>query len=103
MSRTWRRHPRVTLREDGEGAIALHLDTQQYFELNASARTVWEALEAGVDDDHLASRLVDVYAIDRGEALEVVDELLTALLGEGLVILDGERRRDRWRRRLLGR
>ncbi|MCB9686660.1 MAG: PqqD family protein [Alphaproteobacteria bacterium] len=103
MSATWRRHPRVVLRGEGDGAIALHLDTQQYFELNGSARTVWDALEDGVEADHLASRLIDVYGIERGEAEEVVDELLTALLREGLVVLDGERRRDRWRRRLLGR
>ena len=41
----YRKHPSVELRADGDGAIALHVDSGEYFELNHSARFVWIALD----------------------------------------------------------
>lgn len=102
MTRTFRRHPRVVVRDEGEGAIALHLDTQQYFELNGSARTVWEALDDGTTSADLVEHLVRTYDIDHDTALEVVEELLAQLVREQMVEIQGERRRDRLRRRILG-
>lgn len=99
----YRRHPSVELRDDGDVAVALHVGTGQYFELNGSARYVWERLDASPTVDALVADVVAAFSIAEDEARDAITELLQALLADGLVILEGERRRDRLWRRVFGR
>jgi hypothetical protein len=97
------RHPSVELRKDGDGAVALHVDRNQYFELNASALFVWERLDTSPTVDALTTDVVDQFNIAEAEARSMITEVLETLESEHLVHREGERRRDRLLRRLLGR
>jgi hypothetical protein len=100
----YHRNPSVEVRPDGSGAIALHLDTREYFELNASAWFVWQHLEDAPTAAVLGARVTEHFDTPLAEAGVMVDELLDTLVGQGLVRREGaERRRDRVWRRLLGR
>ncbi len=98
----YRVHPSVVVKPDGDGAVALHLDTQQYYELNGTARLVWDHLAAGACAADLARALVDRYEVPAAVATDTVAELLQRLVAEGLVEPVGERRRDRVWRKLFG-
>ncbi len=101
VGRAWRPHPRVVVRGEGDGAIALHLGSQQYFELNATARFVWDRLVAGASPEAVAAEMAETWALAPSEASEVVHELLAELEAEGLLVAEGgDRRPERWWRRL---
>jgi len=110
VSARYRKHDGVEVRPDGDGAIALHVASGQYFELNHSARFVFAELDRHDTIDALATRVVDHFGLGMDEAEEAVRELLETLLAEGLVTHDGpepvaperESRRTRWWRRLRG-
>lgn len=100
----YERNPSVEVRPDGDGAIALHTGTREYFELNASARFLWDQLDGGATADALVDRVIAAFDVEADEARPMVIELLEHLVAEGLLLHDGTRvrRRDRVWRRLFG-
>lgn len=100
----YRRHPAVRLREDGEGAVALHEDSHQYFELNGSALTVWRLLDEHPTIPALSAAIASRHEADAAEVDLLLRQLLPQLEADGLVVREGgkERRRDRIWRRLKG-
>ena len=87
----YRRNPAVELRKDGDTAVALHVDTGQYYELNASAAFIWESLDGSPTVDTLTANVVGRFAIDEAEARSMIVELLRTLERDGLVQCEGER------------
>lgn len=77
--------PDVVFRALDEGAVLVHMDTSQIYELNATAAHVWTLVASGVPAESLAAALVETFAIDRTSASREVDTLLAQLLREGLL------------------
>ncbi|HEX8693176.1 MAG TPA: PqqD family protein [Longimicrobium sp.] len=67
---------------DGE-AVLLHMDTKDYFRLNATAAVVWKGLERGLDREEIVSEMLkyaEAHDMDVDAATAGAD--LDALLGE---------------------
>lgn len=69
---------------EGE-AVLLHMDTKAYYRLNATAATVFRALERGLGRGAIVDELCAAYEVERDEAAREVDRLLDDLAARGLV------------------
>jgi hypothetical protein len=63
---------------EGE-AVLLHMDTKEYFRLNATAACVWKGLERGLDRQALVDELCASFEVEPGLAAEELDRLLGEL------------------------
>lgn len=99
----YRPHPEVACRPDGDGAVLLHVGRGLYFELNPTARFVWEQMADGATVQELVHEVVRAYDALDDEARALIVELLGALERDGLVLREGEGRARRLWRRLRGR
>jgi hypothetical protein len=63
---------------EGE-AVLLHMDTKEYFRLNATAACVWKGLERGLDRQGLVDELCANFEVEPGPAAEELDRLLGEL------------------------
>ena len=71
---------------DGE-VIAIHLGNGAYFSFRGSASWIWQRLLAGdASAEELVERLRERYAGERAEIVVAVDEFLTLLSAEGLIV-----------------
>lgn len=80
-------HPKCLLTEleDGTGVV-LNLETKIYHTLNATAVTLWKALERGVHEDaDLANQLVGDFEVDPERALSDVTVALAEFEREGFL------------------
>ncbi len=81
-------HPKCLLTEleDGTGVV-LNLETKFYHTLNATAVSLWKALDAGRSTQHgLASKLVADFEVDEATALADVARALGEFERQGLLI-----------------
>ena len=69
---------------EGE-AVLLHMDTKNYYRLNATAAAVYKGLERGLGRDALIDDLLAQYDVERDVAAAEVDRLLAELAERGLV------------------
>ncbi len=60
---------------EGE-AVLLHMDTKDYFRLNATAAAVFKGLERGMGRDALVDDLCARFVVERADAPAAVDGLL---------------------------
>jgi hypothetical protein len=65
--------------------VALEARASKYLAANPAGTLLWQALAEGSTRDQLATRLVDVFGIDRGVALADTDRFLDYLVAEGLL------------------
>jgi hypothetical protein len=72
---------------EGE-AVLLHMDTKDYYRLNATAAAVFKGLERGLDRDALVDDLCAHFEVERAEAAAAVDGLLAELAERRLVAPD---------------
>ncbi|HEX2203507.1 MAG TPA: PqqD family protein [Longimicrobium sp.] len=70
---------------EGE-AVLLHMDTKDYYRLNATAACVWKGLERGMDRDALVEELVTTFDVAPATASEALDGLLDDLLRRRLLV-----------------
>ena len=63
---------------EGE-AVLLHMDTKEYFRLNATAACVWKGLERGLGREALVDELCANFEVEPGPAAEELDRLLVEL------------------------
>jgi hypothetical protein len=70
---------------EGE-AVLLHMDTKDYFRLNATAACVWKGLERGMEHDALVRELCDSFEVEPGPAAEELDRLLDELSARRLIV-----------------
>lgn len=69
---------------DGE-AVLLHMDTKDYYRLNATAAAVFKGLERGLARDALVDDLCAQFEVEHAEAAAAVDALLAELAERRLV------------------
>jgi hypothetical protein len=75
----------LTAHLEGE-AVLLHMDTKNYFRLNATAALLWKGLERGLEREQLLDGLLAEFEVDRPTAAAELDRLLGELAARGLVV-----------------
>lgn len=75
----------LTAHLEGE-AVLLHMDTKNYFRLNATAALLWKGMERGLERDQLLDTLLAEFEVDRPTAAAELDRLLGELAERGLVV-----------------
>ena len=74
---------------EGE-AVLLHMDTKNYYRLNATAAHVFRGLERGLGRDALLDGLCAEFDVEREVAAAELDRLLADLSARGLVAAAGD-------------
>ena len=74
----------LTAHLEGE-AVLLHMDTKNYFRLNATAAVLWKGLERGLGREALLDDLLAHFEVDRPTAAAELDRLLGELAERGLL------------------
>lgn len=74
----------LTAHLEGE-AVLLHMETKDYFRLNATAACVWKGLERGLDRQGLVDELCASFEVEPAAAGEELDRLLAELKARNLV------------------
>lgn len=74
---------------DGE-AVLLHMDTKNYYRLNATAAHVFRGLERGLGREALLDGLCAEFEVEREVAAGELDRLLADLSARGLVAAPGD-------------
>jgi hypothetical protein len=69
---------------EGE-AVLLHMDTKNYYRLNATAAAVYKGLERGLGREALVDELCAHFVVERDVAAAEVDRLMADLAERGLV------------------
>jgi hypothetical protein len=69
---------------EGE-AVLLHMDTKNYYRLNATAAAVYKGLERGLAREALVDDLCANFVVEREVAAAEVDRLMGELAERGLV------------------
>lgn len=69
---------------DGE-AVLLHMDTKNYYRLNATAAHVFRGLERGLGREALLDGLCAEFEVERSTAAAELDRLLGELSERGLL------------------
>jgi hypothetical protein len=69
---------------EGE-AVLLHMDTKNYYRLNATAAHVFRGLERGLGRDALLDSLCAEFEVEREVAAPELDRLMAELATRGLV------------------
>ncbi|HEY0152319.1 MAG TPA: PqqD family protein [Longimicrobium sp.] len=75
----------LTAHLEGE-AVLLHMDTKNYFRLNATAALLWKGMERGLEREQLLDSLLAEFEVDRPTAAAELDRLLGELAERGLVV-----------------
>ena len=68
------------------GAVIIHLGTNRYFSLNATAAVVWSRLDAGDDAAVIAATLARDFKIDDVTARDAVSRTITQFEEAGLLL-----------------
>ena len=82
----YKAHPRVLFQKLGEEGILLHLDSEEYYELNEVGTRIWELIIEQKDTDGLISGILDEYQTTREDVAEDVQQLLLELSTLNLVV-----------------
>jgi len=88
-----KRNDDVISRPFGDAAVLVDLATNQVFELNHTASRIWELLEHERDRDSIVEALLEEFEIDRAQLEIEVDDLLSRLRRQKLIVeTDGSTR-----------
>jgi len=68
------------------GAVIIHLGTNRYFSLNATAAVVWSRLDAGDDSSVIAETLARDFKIDDVTARDAVSRTIAQFEEAGLLL-----------------
>jgi hypothetical protein len=79
------RQDRVDWRRVSDGIIARDLETAEEFTVNASGASLWGPLCSGSGVDELVAALIEIYDIDRHQALRDVEAFCALLAARGLL------------------
>lgn len=72
----------------GSELILLHLGSQKFYELNATAARLWELLEDGAAVDAAVIQLTKEYAVSEDRVAEEARGVLTELVKHDLLVAD---------------
>jgi len=77
--------PNVVSSRLGDGAVLVHLETNQIFELNTTGVRAWELISEGLDLDAVIDQLGREFDVEAGRVRAEVTDLVAALVQEGLL------------------
>ena len=77
--------PNVVSSRLGDGAVLVHLETNQIFELNTTGVRAWELISEGLDLDAVIDRLGREFDVEAGRVRAEVTDLVAALVQQGLL------------------
>jgi hypothetical protein len=75
----------VVAQQLGEGAVLIHLQTNQIYELNRTGLRIWELFTAGLDRAAIQSHLEEEFDVPSPRAAREIDSLLSMLEAERLI------------------
>ena len=78
----------VICRQLGHGAVLIHLETNQIYELNLAGYRIWELLGEGLHHRDICERIQEEFDVDAGSADRETDKLLETLAAERLIARD---------------
>jgi len=67
-------------------SVLVHIPTNRIFELNETGSRVWEMIGEGLNTDQIVERLAEEFDVEEARASDEVNELLTRLRNEGLLL-----------------
>jgi len=76
----------VVAKRLGDAAILVDVPTNRIFELNETGTRVWELLDQGLDRGRIVHHLVDEFEVDEERAIAEVEDLISRLRTEGLLV-----------------
>jgi hypothetical protein len=85
FSKRLTRSENVIIREVGDEAVLLNLDTRQYYSLNSSGMRMYQVLLENASLEQGYSNLLFEYAVDPDVLRADLQELVSSLLENGLV------------------
>jgi hypothetical protein len=71
----------------GDEAVLLNLGTEQYFGLDETGASIWQAVTAAQTIQAAYERLLEQYEVDPAELRKDMSELIAKLVANGLVEL----------------
>jgi len=74
-----------TVLDDGE-AVLLNLTNKRYYSLNPTGTRIWQLLAEGCSPEEIATRLCEEYDTTLAQAQAAVEELLSHLTAEHLIV-----------------
>jgi hypothetical protein len=80
--------PDVVCRQLGDGAVLIHLETNQIYELNATGHCIWTLVQTGLSGAAIRERIQEEYAVDPRRAASEIEDLLALLGRERLITGD---------------
>lgn len=78
-------HPDVVFQRMGDEVLLLHLGTNRFYELNGSAVSIWELLDARLNREEVIARIREEYHVNAETAIENVDQFTRMLKKEHLI------------------
>jgi coenzyme PQQ synthesis protein D (PqqD) len=75
----------VLCREVKDGAVLIHLETNQIYDLNRTGYRIWQLLQEGSDSSAIQNRIQLEFDVDPTVAASELRSLLDRLSSEGLI------------------
>jgi hypothetical protein len=75
----------VLCRQVNDGAVLIHLETNQIYDLNRTGYRIWQLLQEGSDPSAIEDRLREEFEVDPAVAANELRALLERLTSEGLI------------------
>jgi Coenzyme PQQ synthesis protein D (PqqD) len=75
----------VLCREVKDGAVLIHLETNQIYDLNRTGYRIWQLLQEGSDSSAIRNRIQLEFDVDPAVAASELQSLLDRLSSEGLI------------------
>ncbi|HYR76607.1 MAG TPA: PqqD family protein [Pyrinomonadaceae bacterium] len=81
-------NPNVLFKRLGDEMVLFNLDTDHFYELNATAARFWELLSAGHDSLAVREHMLQEFAVDPEKFASEAETLVASLQKENLVCVD---------------
>ena len=85
MNITLRPNAHVLCRQVKDGAVLIHLETNQIYDLNRTGYRIWQLLQEGSDPAAIQDRIRQEFEVDAAVAAHELRTLLDQLSSEGLI------------------
>ena len=82
---TLRPNAQVLCRQVKDGAVLIHLETNQIYDLNRTGFRIWQLLQEGSDPAAIQDRIRQEFEVDSAVAARELRTLLDQLSSEGLI------------------
>jgi Coenzyme PQQ synthesis protein D (PqqD) len=83
-----RPNPNVIFRRLGDEIVLFHLQTDRFYELNASAARFWELVCAGSNPTQVREQMIEEFMVEPDQFTSEAEALLDSFRKEDLVSVD---------------